>query len=145
VVCPNLRINLFDSPRGVTNAPTIDGSRQRPFDTVKPLADDLSLTVDTSCDRDDADCVNSVVKGYKGSGNILICWEHHALTDIVSALGAGKKAPVYPGDKHVYSDATLKIRHLANTLTSFNIIWTNPSPYKKIANTTSENCPGLDG
>jgi hypothetical protein len=32
--------------------------------------------------------------------NILICWEHDALTDIVEALGVKKKnAPTYPGDK----------------------------------------------
>lgn len=50
----------------------LDGSRQRPFDTVSPLAADLGLKVDTSCDRDDSKCVEKVVKKYKGSGNILI-------------------------------------------------------------------------
>lgn len=34
-----------------------DGSRDRPYLTVKPLADDLGLTVDHHCDRDDEDCV----------------------------------------------------------------------------------------
>ena len=50
----------------------IDGSRQRPYDTVEPLAQDLDLTVDIQCDRDDSKCVKNVVKGYTGSGNILI-------------------------------------------------------------------------
>jgi hypothetical protein len=27
---------------------------------------------------------------------------------------------------------------------SFNIIWTDPSPYTSITSETSENCPGLD-
>lgn len=27
---------------------------------------------------------------------------------------------------------------------SFNIIWTDPSPYSTITAETSENCPGLD-
>lgn len=27
---------------------------------------------------------------------------------------------------------------------SFNIIWTDPSPYDTITSETSENCPGLD-
>jgi hypothetical protein len=102
----------------------IGGKRQRPYLTVKPLADDLGLDVDTSCDRDDPKCVEDVVKDYDGEGNILICWEHDALHDIVKELGA-KNAPDYPDD-------------------GFNIIWTDPSPYSKITSKTSENCPGLD-
>ena len=71
--------------------------------TVQPLADDLGLTVDTSCDRDDAGCVNDLVQAYNGSngfGNILICWEHDSLTDIVEALG-DDDAPEYPDDSYV--------------------------------------------
>lgn len=56
--------------------------------------------MDTSCDRDDAKCVEDVVKGYTGSGNILICWEHDALSDIVDELGAPKSdVPTYPDDR----------------------------------------------
>lgn len=33
-----------------------DGSRDRPYETVEPLADDLGLTIDHHCDRDDVDC-----------------------------------------------------------------------------------------
>lgn len=76
----------------------VDGKRKRPYDTVKPLADDLGLTVDTSCDRDDAKCVEDVVKGYTGTGNILICWEHDALSDIVDELGKDDNPPSYPDD-----------------------------------------------
>ncbi|KAJ5740716.1 hypothetical protein N7493_000588 [Penicillium malachiteum] len=108
----------------MAQTPKSDGSRQRPYDTVEPLAEDLGLTVDTSCDRDDPGCVKDVVDGYTGSGNILICWEHDALTDIVEKLG-DDDAPDYPDD-------------------SFNIIWTDPSPYTDITSETSENCPGLD-
>ncbi|OQE18569.1 hypothetical protein PENSTE_c017G08736 [Penicillium steckii] len=104
--------------------PKSDGKRQRPLDTVKPLAGDLGLEVDTSCDRDDSKCVKDVVDGYEGSGNILICWEHDALTDIVEELG-DDDAPKYDDD-------------------SFDIIWTDPSPYDSITEKTSENCPGLD-
>ncbi|QIX00063.1 hypothetical protein AMS68_005580 [Peltaster fructicola] len=101
-----------------------DGSRERPYDTVKPLADDLGITIDHSCDRDDPTCVQNKVDSYSGSGNILICWEHKALTDIVSALGDAN-APDYPSDH-------------------YDIIWTDPSPYTDITSMTSENCPGLD-
>ncbi|KAF9146992.1 hypothetical protein BGX20_006784 [Mortierella sp. AD010] len=75
-----------------------DGSRERPFLTVEPLAEDLGLTVDTSCDRDDPKCVKNAVKNYKRSGNILICWEHDALTDIVESLG-DNDAPEYPDNE----------------------------------------------
>ena len=37
-----------------------------------PVATDLGLTVDVSCDRDDSECVADAVDDYKGSGNILI-------------------------------------------------------------------------
>ncbi|KAF2654668.1 hypothetical protein K491DRAFT_659676 [Lophiostoma macrostomum CBS 122681] len=108
----------------LAQTPQSDGSQQRPYDTVLPLAGDLGLTVDTSCQRDDSACVANVVDGYTGSGNILICWEHKALHDIVKELG-DKNAPDYDSD-------------------DFNIIWTDPSPYNDITSKTSENCPGLD-
>lgn len=50
------------------NCNEIDGSQQRPYDTVVPLAQDLGLTVDTSCQRDDYDCAASVVENYSGPG-----------------------------------------------------------------------------
>ncbi len=65
--------------------------------TVQPVANDLGLTVDISCDRDDADCVADLVDDYSGAGNVLICWEHDNLSDIVKALG-DKKPPSYPDD-----------------------------------------------
>ncbi|KAF2769309.1 hypothetical protein EJ03DRAFT_293317, partial [Teratosphaeria nubilosa] len=108
----------------MAETPKSDGSRQRPYDTVEPLAQDLGLTVDTSCGRDDPDCVANVVDNYGGSGNILICWEHDALTDIVETLGDGD-APTYPDD-------------------AYNIIWTDPYDYSSIVSITSEDCPGLD-
>lgn len=76
------------------------GKRTRPEMTVQPVANDLGLTVDISCDRDDPDCVKTLVQDYNDGGdgkNILICWEHDALTDIVEALG-DKDAPEYPDD-----------------------------------------------
>ncbi|KAF7179320.1 hypothetical protein CNMCM7691_008253 [Aspergillus felis] len=108
----------------MAQTPKSDGKRARPYETVEPLAGDLGLTVDTSCDRDDPKCVRDVVEGYTGSGNILICWEHGALTDIVSQLG-DDNAPTYPDDR-------------------FDLIWTDPSPYSDITAQTSEQCPGLD-
>ncbi|KAF9890645.1 hypothetical protein FE257_005776 [Aspergillus nanangensis] len=108
----------------LAETPKSNGKRARPYLTVEPLAEDLGLTVDTSCDKEDPDCVAEAVKAYSGSGNVLICWEHDYLTDIVESLG-DSSAPDYPDD-------------------SFNIIWTDPSPYTTITSKTSENCPGLD-
>ncbi|KAL3428080.1 hypothetical protein PVAG01_01589 [Phlyctema vagabunda] len=107
----------------IINTRLLDGKRTRPLQTVQPVAQDLGLVVDTSCDRDDPDCVKKVVSTNPDK-NILICWEHDALTDIVKELG-DKNAPKYPGD-------------------SFDIIWTDPSPFTKAIAFTSENCPGID-
>ncbi|KAK4499789.1 hypothetical protein PRZ48_007975 [Zasmidium cellare] len=101
-----------------------DGSRKRPYDTVYPLSQDLGLTIDHHCDRDDQGCVADAVDDYDGDGNILICWEHDALHDIVKKLG-DEDAPDYPDDR-------------------FDIIWVDPPKYKSITDSYSENCPGLD-
>ncbi|OOF93623.1 hypothetical protein ASPCADRAFT_209565 [Aspergillus carbonarius ITEM 5010] len=108
----------------IAEQPKSDGKRDRPYETVLPLAEELGLTVDTSCTKTDAKCVKKLVKHYSGSGNILICWEHGELTDIVEELG-DDNAPTYPSDR-------------------FDLIWTDPSPYTDITDFTSENCPGLD-
>ncbi|KZT38542.1 hypothetical protein SISSUDRAFT_986100 [Sistotremastrum suecicum HHB10207 ss-3] len=118
---PSSGFNIGDI---LAETPKSDGSRERPVETVTPLAEELGLTVDTSCDRDDQDCVADAVKAFakKSSQNILICWEHDNLHDIAKALGV-KNAPDYPDD-------------------AFNIIWTLQN--QKIVSQTSENCPGLD-
>ncbi|KAI1340054.1 putative phosphoglycerate mutase family protein [Xylariaceae sp. FL0016] len=108
----------------MAQTPKSNGKRQRPYLTVKPLADDLGLTVDVSCDRDDAECVTDVVDDYSGDGNILICWEHKAMNNIAEELGADN-VDNYPDD-------------------SYDLIWTDPYPYRGIASVTSENCPQLD-
>ncbi|PWN33471.1 uncharacterized protein FA14DRAFT_180117 [Meira miltonrushii] len=101
-----------------------DGSRDRPYETVEPLAKDLGLTIDHHCSKDDTKCAKDSIKSYadNNNGNILVCWEHQELGKIGAALG-GKFD--YPSDH-------------------FNLIYeiyhkdlTSNSPY-------SENCPGLD-
>lgn len=121
----------------------LGGKRQRPYLTMLPLAGHLGLEVDTSCDRDDEDCVDDAVKDYDGPGNILIwsvllistpclwganagtwcSWEHDALNKLAEEIGV-KDQDNYPDD-------------------SYDIIWTQPYPYKDITE-SSENCPGLD-
>ncbi|KAI1196830.1 hypothetical protein F5X97DRAFT_201138 [Nemania serpens] len=108
----------------LAQTPKDNGKRERPYQTVKPLADDLGLTVDTSCDRDDEKCVQDAVDDYKGGKNILICWEHDQLNNIAEELGA-KDVDNYPDD-------------------SYDLIWTQPYDYDKVTAVTSENCPGLD-
>lgn len=90
-----------------------------------PLAGDLGLSVDTSCQRDDSDCVADVVNNYDGPGNILICWEHKQLNNLVKAINSDNDPDNYPDD-------------------SYNLIWTDPYDYSSITSVTSENCPGLD-
>ncbi|KAJ6781805.1 hypothetical protein PWT90_06437 [Aphanocladium album] len=111
----------YDIEYIMAQTPKSDGKRARPLDTVKPLAADLGLSVDTHCDRDDPKCVKKAVKNYKGNGNILICWEHKALRDLAEELGADN-AEDYPGDR-------------------FDLIWTDKYPYNSISTDTQENCP----
>lgn len=53
----------------LAQTPKASGKRARPRDTVAPVAKDLGLTVDTSCDRDDPVCVRDSINAYSGSGN----------------------------------------------------------------------------
>jgi len=104
--------------------PKKDGSRARPRDTVLPLANALGLDIDTSVDRNDSQGVAEKVRNYNGQGNILICWEHGQLQDIMQAIGISD-APAYPG-------------------TRFDLIFTVPPPWTEVASVTSENIQGLD-
>ncbi|KAJ5622637.1 hypothetical protein N7528_005869 [Penicillium herquei] len=104
--------------------PKKSGKRNRPYETVKPLAEDLGIKVDISCKRDDSECVKDTIDDYEGEGNILICWEHHRMTDLVEELGY-EDAPEYPDDR-------------------YDLIWTDPYPYTDITEIVSEKCPGLD-
>ncbi|KIJ25481.1 hypothetical protein M422DRAFT_70226 [Sphaerobolus stellatus SS14] len=105
--------------------PKDDGHRRRPVDTVTPLAEDLGLMVDTTCDRDDPQCVVDAVMNFAShsSADILICWEHKALRDILKALGVAKPMR-YPHHR-------------------FDLIYTVHKG-KLVSHDRSEECPGLD-
>lgn len=116
----------------LAETPKSDGKRARPYLTVAPLAQSLGIKVDTSCDRDDAECLRDAVQKYRTGGgkkNVLICWEHGQLSDIVKALGGtneGTNVPEYPGDR-------------------FDLIWTDRFNYAAgVSGQKSQCCPGLD-
>lgn len=111
----------------IAQHPKEDGKEDRPYLTVKPLAESLGFDkhqFDIKVHRDDSAGAAEAVRNYAGPGNILLCWEHGQLTDILQALGV-PNAPAYPGDR-------------------FDIIWTLNAPYNAIESWTSEACPGLD-
>ncbi|KAI5117011.1 hypothetical protein M0805_004396 [Coniferiporia weirii] len=125
-------VNVFNASSGynigyiLAEKPKSSGARTRPLETVAPLAESLGLTVDTSCSKKDSSCVASAVAAFSAtsSANVLICWQHGQLTDIVRALGVPKRAaPKYPG--HAY-----------------DTIWTLKD--QTVVAQTSEGCPGLD-
>lgn len=71
--------------------------------TVLPLAHSLNLeTEDNSFDirfkRGKSEKVAEAVHNFQGPGNILICWEHKALTDLATAIGV-VNAPEYDGEQ----------------------------------------------
>ncbi|MEI8279543.1 MAG: histidine phosphatase family protein [Bacteroidota bacterium] len=57
----------------------------RMMETVMPLAVKYNLTINSQYDKKDAEHVAADIKTKKGT--VLMVWEHHALTDIVKALG----------------------------------------------------------
>jgi hypothetical protein len=57
---------------------------------VLPLANDLKdlgVEFNTDIKKNDAVGVARAVKAYGGPGNVLICWEHHNLSDIAETIG----------------------------------------------------------
>ncbi|KAF8517029.1 putative phosphoglycerate mutase family protein [Hysterangium stoloniferum] len=108
----------------MAETPQSDGDRTRPLMTVTPLAEELGLTVDISCDRDDPDCVADAVAKFAATStkNILICWEHSEINNIEESLGVNN-AVKYPDD-------------------AFNLIFEVQN--EQFISQTSENCPGLD-
>ncbi|KAF4454164.1 hypothetical protein F53441_3299 [Fusarium austroafricanum] len=107
--------------------------RRRPYDTVKPLADELGFKIHDKVGRDDYDKAAKEALYFKGPGNVLLCWEHHSLEGIAKAIGIQGYAAatgwtgevVYPGDR-------------------FDLIWVVPAPYTEITEIRSEKVPGLD-
>lgn len=101
---------------------------------MQPLAndlEDLGVEFNTKIDKDDAVGVAKAVKGFSGPGNVLICWEHHNLSDIAKAIGirgfaesSGTSGKLqYPGSR-------------------FDLIWVAPAPYDEITEVLSEDALG---
>lgn len=61
----------------------------RMFETVTPMAVKYNLNINSQFDKDDAEHVAADILTKKGT--VLMVWEHHALTDIVRALGVKDK------------------------------------------------------
>ncbi|KAH0345010.1 hypothetical protein KCU83_g8031, partial [Aureobasidium melanogenum] len=104
----NIRYILAEHPKR-------GGERERPYDTIRPLAESLGDKVEVNKDigRDDAEAVAEAARGFTGDGNVLICWEHGELTQIAEAIGV-KGAIEYPDDR-------------------FDVIWKIQSPYMELA------------
>ena len=71
------------------------GVRERPYQTVKPLADDLGLEVHTDCKRDDPHCIRELVAEFakRSKKDVLICWVSCAFSHI--PLGMRSKHPYF--------------------------------------------------
>lgn len=79
--------------------------------------------MDTDCERDDVEGFVAKIKSCEGEGNVLVCWEHRRLTDLVAALGVHDPL-LYPAG-------------------SFDIIWTCEEPYHTISE-SKQLCPEVD-
>ncbi|KAJ5895706.1 uncharacterized protein N7473_005105 [Penicillium subrubescens] len=109
----------------------LDGSRERPYETVQPLADDLEdfdVKFNTGIEKDDAEGVARAVKAYRGEGNVLICWEHHKLSDIAKAISIkGFAESSGWSGKLQYPDSR------------FDLIWVALAPYDEITQVLIED------
>lgn len=76
---------------------------------------------------------------YQGPGNVLICWEHHALGKIIKDIGVKKYSKNVP--EALQNEVDGKIEYPDDR---FDIIWTIKKPYDKIDSVTSEDVKGLD-
>lgn len=108
-------------------------SDQRPFDTVKPLSKELNLKIHHDVKRDHYDKAAKEALSFKGPGNLLLCWEHNALANIVNAIGV-----------QGYAAATGWSGQVKYPGSMFDLIWVIPPPYTEITGVLSEKVPGLD-
>jgi hypothetical protein len=108
-------------------------SHLRPYDTVEPLAKELNLKVHDSVQRDQYDKVARKALSFKGPGNVLICWEHHALAGIAKAIGV-----------QGYAAATGWTGEVEYPDSMFDLNWVVPPSYTEITEVRSEKVPVLD-
>jgi hypothetical protein len=68
---------------------------QRPFETIKPLADRLRLTPITRWGHGDEGKIVGDINGF--TGVVLVCWEHKAIiASLLPALLVGQQVPDFP-------------------------------------------------
>jgi hypothetical protein len=68
---------------------------QRPFETIKPLADRLRLTPVTRWGHGDEGKIVADINSF--TGVVLVCWEHKAIiANLLPALLAGQQIPDLP-------------------------------------------------
>jgi hypothetical protein len=98
---------------------------------VLPLANDLKdlgVEFNTDIKKNDAVGVARAVKAYGGPGNVLICWEHHNLSDIAETIGIKG-----------YAENSAWSGKLQYPDSHFDLIWVAPAPYNEITQVLSED------
>lgn len=97
----NATVTKYGTPVAIyAMAATNQDTGLRPFETVKPLADALGMTVLSSYKKDDVwDLAAEVMSKSEYIGKmVLICWEHKMITPLASALGVSNPGK-YSGDE----------------------------------------------
>ena len=85
----------YPAPARIYAANPADSASQRPFETIKPLADRLKLTPITHWGYGDEGELTMDIDGFTGVA--LVCWEHKAIiATLLPALLAGQHVPDLP-------------------------------------------------
>ena len=91
------------------------------------------MKIHSSVRRDNVTAAAAAVAKYKGSGNVLICWEHVQMAAIAAAIGATQ-----------YAEESGWTGVIDYPHKRFDLIWVIPEPYTQIMSIEGEQIPVLD-
>lgn len=98
----NHKMLTFGPPVAIFAAqPNPKAPSHREIQTVMPLAQQLSLQVQSPYDSTDVKDLAQLILSHENYNGkmVLVCWEHGIMDDLAAAFGVQPKPPKYPGDR----------------------------------------------
>ena len=100
-------------------------SSDRPRETVIPLANSLGINVLTPYTRDEIDDLVDFIFKHKDQKNILICWEHSVIADIMKLL----LTRIYKHMKHMHLNWNSNPESSSDDGEDYSSIWVIDGDY----------------